>query len=140
MFTLFFHGSSSQAETSAKTECSAAKSSSNLIILAAELNSFGTPSVVAREYPLTGVGGMDELARGDVPMAGVNDSLPCLPGVCGEKRSSGVEIWPGGVMASSRVASMSCGREWETGGLGGSFNVLAAMKNFGAWSVNRVRT
>jgi len=33
------------------------------------------------------------------------------------------------VIASSGVASMSCGREWGTGGLGGSFNVLAAMKN-----------
>ena len=81
MFAFLFHASSSQAETSAKTECSTAKSSSNPIILAAELHSFGTPLVVAREYPLTGVGGRDVLARGDVPMAGVNDPLPFLPGV-----------------------------------------------------------
>ena len=80
MFTFLLYASSSHAETSAKIECSPAKSSRSPMIFAAELNSFGTPFVVARESPLTGVGGRDVLARGDIPTAGVNGPLPFLPG------------------------------------------------------------
>lgn len=57
VFTFLFHASSNQSETSVNTECSTAKSSSNEMISAAELYSFGTPLVIVRAFPLTGVGG-----------------------------------------------------------------------------------